>query len=154
MSGQCTHKHPSALSNLIHPFSSHTLVSLHLHVLDHHSNALSLAQVSEKRHATHIRFLLMVAERRRSLAVIEMAEPPCRGSESNPRSFPWKSGIHYRWRMGVPQVVVVQRGASSPALSRRRILKPMTRSTLPRFQLQDRILQGAQCGANSRCSCA
>ena len=46
--------------------------------------------------------------------------------ERNPRSFPWKSGIYCRWRMGVPPVCRLQRGASSPALSRRRILKPMT----------------------------
>ena len=48
MSGQCTHKHPSALSNLIDPFSGHTFVSPHLHARDHHSNALALPQVSEK----------------------------------------------------------------------------------------------------------
>ena len=48
LSGQCTHKHPSALSNLIDPFSSHTLVSPHLHARDHHSNALALAQVVPK----------------------------------------------------------------------------------------------------------
>ena len=45
--------------------------------------------------------------------------------------------------MGVPPVVVVQRGASSPALSRRRILRPMPRSILPKIVPQDRILQGA-----------
>ena len=51
--------------------------------------------------------------------------------------------------MGVPPVVVVQRGASSPALSRRRILKPMTRSISqdrtprPNFAVYD--------GADSRC---
>ena len=39
---------PTALSNLIDPFRSHTLVSPHLHARDHHSNALALAQVSEK----------------------------------------------------------------------------------------------------------
>ena len=44
--------------------------------------------------------------------------------------------------MGVPPVVVVQNGASSPALSRRRILKSMTRSILPR-SYSNRILQGA-----------
>ena len=48
LSGQCTHKHPTALSNLIDPFSRHTLVSPHLHARDHSSNALALAQVSEK----------------------------------------------------------------------------------------------------------
>ena len=48
VSGQRTHKHPSALSNLIDPFSSHTLVSPHLHARDHHSNALALAQVVPK----------------------------------------------------------------------------------------------------------
>ena len=56
-----------------------------------------------------------------STAVIEMADFLRRVGEQ-----PWESGIYCRWRMGVP-VVVVQRGASSPALSRRRILRPMTR---------------------------
>ena len=68
----------------------------------------------------------MVAEHRRSMAVIEMTESLQRVGEQllelsvEERNFPWKSGTYCRWRMEVPPVVVVQRGASSPALSRKK----------------------------------
>ena len=45
--GNAPIKHPTALSNLIDPFSKDIrFVSPHLHARDHSSNALALAQVS------------------------------------------------------------------------------------------------------------
>ena len=65
MSGQCTHKHPSALSNLIDPFSSHMVVSPHLHArvitIPTHSRWLKCLakETSPSAYHTH-----MIAERR------------------------------------------------------------------------------------------